>query len=64
MNSQQDPTTQNQSNTDHLTKEIIWRRNAPYLYQLLYVSELDWPSLTIDWVSAYKSTNNHISEDI
>ncbi len=30
-------------------KEIIWRRNAPYFYQVLYTQENDWPSLTLDW---------------
>lgn len=28
-------------------KDLTWRRNSPYLYQLLYITELDWPSLTI-----------------
>lgn len=32
------------------------------MYSLLYVSELDWPSLTVDWVSAYQSST--FSEDI
>lgn len=43
---------------DGLTpKSLIWRRNCPYLYSMLYVSELDWPSLTVDWVSAYEANN-------
>jgi hypothetical protein len=37
-------------------KELIWRRNCPYLYSLLYVTELNWPSLTVDWISAHQST--------
>lgn len=51
---------ESQANTP--SQELIWRRNCPYLYQLLYVHELDWPSLTIDWISAYKEDN--FSEDI
>ncbi len=29
---------------------MIWRRNCPHFYQLLYSTELDWPSLTVDWI--------------
>lgn len=43
-------------NSPPLPKEIIWRRNCPYLYSLLYVTELSWPSLTVDWISAHQST--------
>ena len=53
-----------ESNDSGLPKELVWRRNSPYLYQLLYVSELDWPSLTVDWNSTYKLDKNNICDDI
>lgn len=28
------------------------------------MTELEWPSLTVEWVSAYKSEKNSISDDI
>lgn len=30
---------------------------------MLYVTELDWPSLTVDWVSAYEATNIQQDEE-
>ena len=44
-------------------KQLIWRRNCPYLYSMLYVAELDWPSLTVDWVSAYEASNIQQDEE-
>ena len=30
--------------------EMVWKRNSPYLYQILYTSMLEWPSLTVEWL--------------
>jgi hypothetical protein len=27
----------------------IWKKNTPYLYDLLIIKALEWPSLTVDW---------------
>jgi len=27
----------------------IWKKNTPYLYDLLITHALEWPSLTISW---------------
>lgn len=40
---------QSQRTEDDCPKEVIWRRNAPYFYQVLYTTELEWPSLTVEW---------------
>ena len=28
----------------------IWKKNAPYLYDVLLTGGFDWPSLTINWL--------------
>ncbi len=43
------PNSQQEYDDINYPKEIIWRRNAPYFYQVLYTNELEWPSLTVEW---------------
>lgn len=38
----------------HLEKTIneeykIWKKNAPYLYDLVVTHALEWPTLTVQW---------------
>jgi len=28
----------------------IWKKNAPFLYDIAITHELDWPSLTVQWL--------------
>mmetsp|Transcript_8482 Transcript_8482/g.29009 ORF Transcript_8482/g.29009 Transcript_8482/m.29009 type:complete len:91 (-) Transcript_8482:1129-1401(-) len=28
----------------------IWKKNAPFLYDLIMTHALEWPSLTIQWI--------------
>jgi histone-binding protein RBBP4 len=28
----------------------IWKKNAPFLYDLVVTHALDWPSLTVEWL--------------
>ena len=28
----------------------IWKKNAPFLYDLLVTQSLEWPSLTVQWL--------------
>ena len=28
----------------------IWKKNAPFLYDLVMTHALEWPSLTIEWM--------------
>lgn len=28
----------------------IWKKNTPYLYDLLITHGLEWPSLTVNWL--------------
>ena len=28
----------------------IWKKNAPFLYDLVVAHELEWPSLTVQWL--------------
>eukprot|EP00924_Labyrinthula_sp_SR-Ha-C_P014415 maker-scaffold_20-snap-gene-5.13-mRNA-1 protein AED:0.05 eAED:0.05 QI:44/1/1/1/1/1/8/16/437 len=30
---------------------IVWKKNAPFLYDLVKTTQLDWPSLTCEWFS-------------
>jgi len=29
----------------------IWKKNAPFLYDLVTANVLEWPSLTVEWLS-------------
>ena len=29
---------------------LIWKKNAPFLYDCLITSRLEWPSLTCQWL--------------
>ena len=35
----------------------IWKKNTPYLYDILLTSGLEWPSLTIDWLPILDMSN-------
>ena len=28
----------------------VWKKNAPYLYDLVVTHALEWPSLTVQWL--------------
>ncbi len=28
----------------------VWKRNTPYLYDLVITHALEWPSLTVQWL--------------
>jgi histone-binding protein RBBP4 len=30
----------------------VWKKNTPYLYDLIITKALEWPSLTVDWFPA------------
>jgi histone-binding protein RBBP4 len=32
------------------TEYAIWKKNAPFLYDCVLTSALDWPSLTTQWL--------------
>ena len=32
----------------------IWKKNAPYLYDTLIVTGLEWPSLCVNWMNKYE----------
>ncbi len=31
----------------------IWKKNCPYLYDVIISHELEWPSLTVQWMESY-----------
>lgn len=40
----------------------IWRKNAPFLYNVLLTKCLEWPSLTVNWQKGYLNhSDNNIS---
>ena len=36
--------------TDNEIEHKIWKKNAPYLYDILITWGLDWPSLCVNWI--------------
>lgn len=40
----------------------IWRKNAPFLYDLVMTHALEWPSLTVQWLpDIHKPADKDIS---
>lgn len=31
----------------------IWKKNTPFLYDLVMTHALEWPSLTVQWLPSY-----------
>ena len=46
----------NDENTDELEERMvaeeykIWKKNTPFLYDLVVTHALEWPSLTVQWL--------------
>ena len=32
----------------------IWKKNTPFLYDLVLTHALEWPSLTVQWMPSYE----------
>lgn len=52
--------TDNQEDADEQTMDRIineeykvWKKNTPFLYDLVMTHSLDWPSLTVQWLPDY-----------
>jgi histone-binding protein RBBP4 len=41
------------SSEDEKEEYAIWKKNRPFLYDLLLAHALEWPSLTIQWLPDY-----------
>lgn len=39
----------------------IWKKNAPFLYDLVISHELEWPSLTVQWLPKKESLDTDFS---
>ena len=37
----------------------VWKKNTPYLYDAIVTYDLDWPSLTCEWLPQSVETKNH-----
>ena len=40
----------------------IWKKNTPYLYDVVMTHSLEWPSLTCQWLPTVKNAGEHASE--
>ena len=49
-NDQSQPLDSLSNNSQNEDTQKIWKKNAPYLYDVLITWGLDWPSLCIDWL--------------
>lgn len=38
---------------------IVWKKNAPYLYDLVMTHALEWPSLTVEWLPDARYLKGH-----
>ena len=35
---------------------IVWKKNSPYLYDLVLTHDMDWPSITVQWLPGVNTT--------
>lgn len=47
MNTEEDSSIQLEKTINEEYK--IWKKNAPYLYDLVVTHALEWPTLTVQW---------------
>eukprot|EP00516_Mucochytrium_quahogii_P007681 CAMPEP_0203754246 /NCGR_PEP_ID=MMETSP0098-20131031/7870_1 /ASSEMBLY_ACC=CAM_ASM_000208 /TAXON_ID=96639 /ORGANISM=" , Strain NY0313808BC1" /LENGTH=427 /DNA_ID=CAMNT_0050645163 /DNA_START=73 /DNA_END=1353 /DNA_ORIENTATION=- len=40
----------------------VWKKNTPFLYDLVITHALEWPSLTVQWLQKKKSFDNDCTE--
>jgi WD40 repeat protein len=40
-------------------KYKTWKKNSPLLYDLLIARSLEWPSMTVDWLTSKQVNSNH-----
>jgi hypothetical protein len=40
---------------DRYSEYKIWKKNSPYLYDLILSTALDWPTLTTQWLPDKKT---------
>jgi hypothetical protein len=40
---------------EHLTRYKIWKKNSPFLYDLVVTHALEWPSLSVQWFPDVKT---------
>ena len=31
----------------------VWKKNSPFLYDVVVTHALEWPSLTVEWLPSY-----------
>ena len=47
--------------TDPVEEEYgIWKKNAPFLYDIMFSRNLVWPSLTVDWLPKTMSNSQEM----
>ena len=52
FNPNENPDVEEYSSEENYSADeyTIWKKNSPYLYDVLMTFGLDWPSLTINWI--------------
>lgn len=41
----------------------MWKKNSPYLYDLVMTSALEWPSLTCQWLPTLNPSSGKASQE-
>lgn len=48
------PTVEDDTEEKIINEEYkIWKKNSPFLYDLVMTHALEWPSLTVQWLAGY-----------
>mmetsp|Transcript_14488 Transcript_14488/g.46829 ORF Transcript_14488/g.46829 Transcript_14488/m.46829 type:complete len:119 (+) Transcript_14488:2633-2989(+) len=42
----------------------IWKKNAPFLYDLIMTHALEWPSLTIQWIPDPQRSSENVAQKL
>lgn len=46
------------ANPEEEDEYIIWKKNTPFLYDLVISHSLEWPSLTVEWLPGHHEIPN------
>lgn len=53
---------ENEADESMLNEEYkIWKKNTPFLYDMVMTHALEWPSLTVQWLSEVKRSPDGLS---
>ena len=57
---------QNEEEIDEIINQEykVWKYNSHYLYDTLFISAVEWPSLTLSWLPDYEVNDGIVTQKL